>query len=59
MTDTEKIESLRKTLAPIISWYNEVLKEGEPDSSYLYDETCEQFNSLSRGDFQQIIEVLR
>lgn len=59
MTDSEKLEVLRATLAPVIKWYNQVLEEGEPDSSYLYDETCEQFNTLSRGDFQDIIEVLR
>ena len=59
MSDTEKLEELRKILKPILTWYEKVLEEGEPDSSYLYDTTVEEFNNLSRGDFQNIIEILR
>ena len=59
MSDSEKIEALRKTLAPVINWYNKVLEDGEPDASYLYDVTSERFDDLSRGDFQHIIEILR
>ncbi len=59
MSNEEKIEALRKTLKPIIDWYRKVQEEGEPDSSYLYDTTYERFDDLlSRGDFQQIIEIL-
>ena len=60
MRDTERIEKLRNVLAKVIDWYEGVLAQGEPDSSYLYDTTYEVFNdNLSRGDFQQIIELLR
>ena len=58
MSDSEKLEELRKILSPILEWYKKVKEDGEPDSSYLYDETCEQFNDLSRGDFQNIVEIL-
>lgn len=59
MSNEEKIEVLRKTLKPIIDWYRKVQEEGEPDSSYLHDTTYERFDDLlSRGDFQQIIEML-
>lgn len=58
-SDSEKLETLRKTLKPVIDWYAKVLDEGEPDSSYLYDTTYEVFNdNLSRGDFQTIVETL-
>lgn len=55
----EELQELRKILKPVIEWYEQVLEEGEPDSSYLYDMTYEQFNDLSRGDFQRIIEIVR
>jgi len=60
MSDTEKIEKLQNILKSIIDWYKATEVEGEPDSSYLYDVTVEQFeNNLSRGDYQQIIEILK
>ena len=55
----EKLEQLRTILKPVIAWYEQVLRDGEPDSSYLYDETWSQFENLSRGDHQSIIEILR
>ena len=60
MSDTEKLEKLRAIVQPVLNWYESVLEEGEPDSSYLYDTTCEVFDeNLSRGDFQEIVELLR
>ncbi len=60
MSDTEKLEKLRAVLQPVINWYESVLEEGEPDSSYLYDTTYEVFNeNLRGGDYQEIIELLR
>lgn len=59
MSDTEKLDKLRTILRPVITWYEKVLAEGEPDDSYLYDVTYEKFEELSRGDFQSIIEILR
>lgn len=59
LSDNEKIERLRQVLKPVIEWYRKIQEEGEPDSSYLYDVTYEKFeDNLSRGDFQQIIEIL-
>lgn len=59
MSDAEKLEKLRATLKPVIDWYKQVLEEGEPDGSYLYDTTYERFDDLlTRGQFQTIIEVL-
>lgn len=55
-----KLDKLRTILRPVIAWYEQTLTEGEPDSSYLYDVTCEQFERfLSRGDYQAIVEILR
>lgn len=60
MTSDEKLSQLRSILRPVITWYEEVLAEGEPDDSYLYDETADQFEQhLSRSDFQAIIEIVR
>lgn len=60
MSDTEKLDQLRTILRPVITWYEQTLADGEPDSSYLYDVTCEKFEEeLSRGDFRSIIEILR
>lgn len=60
MSDAEKdIERLRAILKPVLEWYQKVVDEGEPDGSYLYDTTYEIFNNnLSRGDFQEIVEIL-
>lgn len=59
MSNDERVNALRKILKPIIDWYTKIEEEGEPDSSYLYDTTCDRFNDLSRGDLQQIIEILK
>jgi hypothetical protein len=60
MSDEKKIIELRRILKPVIDWYEKVLQDGEPDGSYLYDTTYEVFNdNLSRGAFQNIIEILR
>lgn len=59
-TDSEKLEELRKILKPVLEWYEKTLNAGEPDDSYLYDTTYEVFNdNLRRGDFQDIVEILR
>ncbi|MFI9507273.1 hypothetical protein [Nocardia sp. NPDC052566] len=59
-TPEQKIEALRAILKPVIDWYEGVLAQGEPDGSYLYDATIEQFQDrLNRGDFQSIIEIVR
>lgn len=55
----QKLEQLQAVLKPVIAWYEGVLTAGEPDSSYLYDTTCDQFDRLlSRGDCQAIVEIL-
>ena len=59
MTDTEKVAALRKILQPIIKWYR-ITEAGEVDGSYLYDVTVDEFERcLRRGDYQQIIEILK
>lgn len=60
MDDRERVEGLRKVLAPVIAWYKQVEEDGEPDSSYLYDETEQRFaEKLRAGDFQAVIELLK
>jgi phage terminase Nu1 subunit (DNA packaging protein) len=66
MTDAERVEALRKLLAPVITWYRNVEAEREAeddpddayDASYLYDETVNQFDQFHHGVYQQIIEIL-
>ena len=59
MSDSEKLQELQLILAPAIDWYKNVIEEGEPDSSYLYDTTVDVVNdNLSRGNFQRIVEIL-
>lgn len=57
-TDSDRISELRKELAPVIDWYTRILAEGEPDLSYLYDSTVDQFEQLHHGIYQLIIEAL-
>lgn len=60
MNSDEKLDRLRGVLQPVIAWYEQVLRDGEPDGSFLYDMTAEQFDALlSRGDYQSVIEILR
>lgn len=60
MTPEEKLDQLRTVLRPVIAWYERVLADGQPDDSYLYDTTSEQFERLlSRGDYQSVIEIVR
>jgi hypothetical protein len=55
-----KLERLREILKPVIAWCEQWLADGEPDPSYLYDTTSEMCeNWLSRGDYVEIIELLR
>lgn len=56
MTDTEKIEELKKRLKKPIEWYEKNLKEEGQD--YVYDCLYEEFENLSRGDYVEIIRIL-
>jgi hypothetical protein len=59
VTDGERVERLRTILAPVIAWYQQVEAEGEPDGSYLYDMTPDQFERLPHGIYQEVIEALK
>jgi hypothetical protein len=64
VTDTERVQELRKLLAPIIHWYQEIEAQAktdpdEYDSSYLYDMTVTKFEEFHHGVYQQIIELLK
>jgi hypothetical protein len=63
MTD---IKRLKYILRDQLYWYKQsILKQTLPeddenhkDSSYIYDEAWDKFSSLSRGDFEEILEIL-
>lgn len=61
-SSAEKLDSIRVILDKQIAWYKEYSekeKNGEVDSSYVYDQMYEVFqDNLSRGDFVAIIEEL-
>ena len=61
MTDTQKIEELKKILSGPISWYEDKMslqKSGDIDDSYIYDELWTVFDDMSRGQFLEIIETI-
>lgn len=59
MNNDEIVQLMRTKLAPTIRWYQRVLDEGEPDSSFLYDETIMHLEAnLSRGDAEAIVRAL-
>lgn len=59
MSNDEKVARLQQLLKPIIDWYKQAEADSDIDSSYLYDMTVERFDDLGRGDFQEIVEILK
>lgn len=52
---------LKGILKDQIHWYKIMKKKednGEIDDSYIYDEAYNEFHSLSRGDYLEILEIL-
>lgn len=50
----KRILKLREILCEQISWY----KENIHDENHVYDDLCNEFSSLSRGDYVDIIETI-